>query len=605
MSICLALMYFLNIKKWSLWVQCHLSQSFVATQRLPHLSRSACSNCETAVLSERVGQPYNGCDVTRGVWAGAFTMAEQLARIFGAMVFVWEKGDRFTAWPNWFRWAIGWYFGWEKPEIGAIRVFMCVFFWEDFSYTNKINPCVIPNSLEDLGRFLYRNPPELCLLCLPEPSGTSSAIAGTLPAICAAALRNLISLLVRNPPEPHRPSAPEPSGTSSAICTGTLPKPCLLSAPELSRASSAICTRTRRNLVCYLHRNHPEPHQPSAPKPAGICYLHRNHPEPHQLSAPEPSGTSSAFCTGTVRNFISFLHQPHQQPCLLSDQNLLEPRQPSAPEPAGTSSAICAGTIRNLISHLHRNPPELRLLCVPEPSGTSSAFYTGTLREPHQLSAPEPSGTSWAFCTRTLRNLISFLHRNPPEPCLLSAPEPSGTSSAICTGTRRNLVCYLHRNHPEPSGSSSAVCAWTVRNLISFLHRNPLEPHQLSARNPLELSGTLRNLLWNLGLQLHRIAPELFWVKDPIASFAVGEKSGWIEWIFILLRNGWISPFFTSPRIVLNRNAFFRNARGTEEDRVNCPFYFKIGACRNGPLDVENEKVHKGIIYIASCQKKY
>ena len=21
---------------------------------------------------------------------------------------------------------------------------------------------------------------------------------------------------------------------------------------------------------------------------------------------------------------------------------------------------------------------------------------------------------------------------------------------------------------------------------------------------------------------------------------------------------------------------------GTEEDRVNCPFYFKIGACRNG-----------------------
>ena len=26
-------------------------------------------------------------------------------------------------------------------------------------------------------------------------------------------------------------------------------------------------------------------------------------------------------------------------------------------------------------------------------------------------------------------------------------------------------------------------------------------------------------------LQLRRIAPELFWAKDPIASFAVGEKN--------------------------------------------------------------------------------
>ena len=52
---------------------------------------------------------------------------------------------------------------------------------------------------------------------------------------------------------------------------------------------------------------------------------------------------------------------------------------------------------------------------------------------------------------------------------------------------------------PEPSGISSAVCAGGLRN--------PPEP--------------FRNLL----LQLRRIAPELFWAKDPIASFAVGEKT--------------------------------------------------------------------------------
>ena len=171
------------------------------------------------------------------------------------------------------------------------------------------------------------------------------------------------------------------------------------------------------------------------------------------------------FCTGTLPNFVCYMYRNPPEPCLLS-----------APEPSGTSSAICTRTRRNLISHLrrnhlhrnhlHRNPPELCLLCVPEHSGTSSAI-TGTV---------------------------------------------SGTSSAICTGTRRNLVCYLHRNHPEPSGTSSAFCTGTLWNLISFLHRNPLE-----------LSGTLRNLLRNLGLQLHRIAPQLFWAKDPIASFAVGE----------------------------------------------------------------------------------
>ena len=148
---------------------------------------------------------------------------------------------------------------------------------------------------------------------------------------------------------------------------------------------------------------------------------------------------------------------------------------------------------------MRRNKP----MCYPQQLGRSwNAFV------------PEPSGTLFAMCTgtfqnlipylpRNARNLISFLVRNPPEPHRPSAPEPSGTSSAICTRTRRNRVCYLHRNHlephqpsaPEPSGTSSAFC-----------------------------TGTLRNLLRNLGLQLHQIAPKLFWAKDPIASFAVGEK---------------------------------------------------------------------------------
>ena len=96
-----------------------------------------------------------------------------------------------------------------------------------------------------------------------------------------------------------------------------------------------------------------------------------------------------------------------------------------------------------------------------------------------------------AICLGTLGNLISFLYRNPPEPHQPSPPKPSGTSLAIC-----NLISY-------------------------YLDWNPPEPHQPSA---LEGSGTLRNLLRNLVLQLRRIAPELFWAKDPIASFAVGRR---------------------------------------------------------------------------------
>ena len=128
-------------------------------------------------------------------------------------------------------------------------------------------------------------------------------------------------------------------------------------------------------------------------------YLPRNSREPHQPSAPEQSGTSSAICTGTLRNLISNLHQNCQNP------------------PG---------------SHLHRNPPE-----------------------PHQPSAPEPSGTSSAICPGTLRSLISNLHQNPPEPHQLSDPKLSGTSSAICTGTLRNLISHLHRKDPEPSGTFS------------------------------------------------------------------------------------------------------------------------------------------------------
>ena len=306
-----------------------------------------------------------------------------------------------------------------------------------------INSCVIPNSLEDLGRFLYRSPPEL----------DSSA---TLPAICTGTIRNFMGHLHRDPP--NLISHPEPSRTWPL------------------ETSSGICIGTCRNFVCYVHRTAQQ-----------LCLL----------SAPEPSGTSWAICTGTLRTWSAIRNPPEPDPW--------RPHQASAPEPSSISSAIYAGTLRNLACYLHRSPLEpfgthqlishLHRNC-PEPH---QLFARNRLHrnpsEPYLQSAPELSGTSSACCSETLRNLISHLHRNPPEPCLLSAPEPSGTSSASCPGT--------------------------VRNLISHLHRNPLEPHQQSAP---EGSGTLRNLVRNLVLQLHRIAPELFWAKDPIASFAVGEK---------------------------------------------------------------------------------
>ena len=299
---------------------------------------------------------------------------------------------------------------------------------------------------------------------------------------------------------------PEPFGTLSAMCNGHL-----------------------TNSVCYLHQNHPELHR----------LLNQNLPEPHQLSAPKQSGSLSAFCHYAIElstNLACYLHRnppnliSHPEPSrTLSTPHRSKPHQPFAPEPSGTSSAICTGTLRNFISHLHRNPPEF-----------------------HQPSAPEPSGTSSA--TGTLQNFISHLHRNPPEPCLLSAPEPAGTLSAICTG--RNSL-ELHQlsppepsgtssSAPEPSGTSSAICPGKLRKVISHLHRNPPEPSG-TLRNPPEPSGTLRNLLRNLVLQLHRIAPELFWAKDPIASFAVGEKNklwGYPQQQFLMPRLTTWAPFF-------------------------------------------------------------
>ena len=248
----------------------------------------------------------------------------------------------------------------------------------------KKNSCVIPNSLEDLGRFLYRSPPELCLLCAPDSSAT-------LSAICTGTIRNFMGHLHRDPP--NLISHPEPSRTWPF------------------ETSSGICIGTFRNFVCYVHRTAQQ-----------LCLL----------SAPEPSGTSWAICTGTLRTWSAIRNPPASH-------------QPSTPEPSRTSSAfcrnLCAGTLRNLICNLHQNSPELHQLSAPKPSGTSSAICAETLRklvcylrrnppELHQPAAPELSGTSSAICTG-----ISNLHRK--------APEPSGTFSGTwccsCTGSHQSF----------------------------------------------------------------------------------------------------------------------------------------------------------------------
>ena len=140
-----------------------------------------------------------------------------------------------------------------------------------------------------------------------------------------------------------------------------------------------------------------------------------------------------------------------------------------------------------------------KLMCYPQQLGRSwKAFghLPRNLLEPHQPS-------------ENPLDLISFRPRNPPEPCLLSAPEPSRT--------RRNLISYLSGNSSEPSSAAPEP--------------HPLsgpepQPHQPSAPEPSGTSSAIcaGTLLRNLVLQLRRIAPELFWAKDPIPSFAVGEK---------------------------------------------------------------------------------
>jgi hypothetical protein len=100
---------------------------------------------------------------------------------------------------------------------------------------------------------------------------------------------------------------------------------------------------------------------------------------------------------------------------------------------------------------------------------------------------------------------------------------PKNTAYAIKNiRTLWSFTKILHPNFPEPyrvytcTGTSPAICIEPLWNLTRYLHRTSPEPQQVS---PPEPSGTLRNLARNLVLKLHRIAPEFFWAKDPIATF--------------------------------------------------------------------------------------
>ena len=172
----------------------------------------------------------------------------------------------------------------------------------------------------------------------------------------------------------------------------------------------------------------------------------------------------------------------------------------SAPQPSGTSQGICTGTLQNLTKHLL--PPEPHKVSAPEPSGTSQGICPGIFAEPHHTSSARPSGTSSGSCTGNFRNLTRYLHQNalepnqlsapnPPEPHRVPAPETSGTSQGICTGTL-NPPEPQQVSSPEPSGTPQGIC-----------------------------TGTLRNLVRNLVLKLHRVAPELVWAKDPIAKLNI------------------------------------------------------------------------------------
>jgi len=91
-------------------------------------------------------------------------------------------------------------------------------------------------------------------------------------------------------------------------------------------------------------------------------------------------------------------------------------------------------------------------------------------------------------------------------------------------GTPWNFTKHLQRKLPELTR-----CTGTFRSLSRYLHRNPPELHEESATEPSRISRgictrTLRNLVRNLVLKLHRIAPELIWAKDPIAKFCCSGK---------------------------------------------------------------------------------
>ena len=258
----------------------------------------------------------------------------------------------------------------------------------------NINSCVIPNSLEDLGEFLaicpelsgtssaicpgtcrnlishlHRNPLEPHQLSAPEPSKT-------LSAICPGTLRNLISNLHQNCRDQMVPGSipggrilsrlldmlrhfttrcrcqPVVEGFGACLCLGGcwqdhwrgfgLPNQGWRNFGR-GVATARRSWRLRRStwklwplLPCNMFHSfwfvaYSTPHPACTDAMSLLC------PEPHQLSAPKLSGTSSAICTGTLRN-------------------------PS--EPFGTASAICTGTLRN--------PPEPS----PEPGVAAAPDHT-------------------------------------------------------------------------------------------------------------------------------------------------------------------------------------------------------------------------------------
>ena len=145
----------------------------------------------------------------------------------------------------------------------------------------RISDSMCTRTLRNLTRYrgrrnltkhlLRQNVPEPHKVSAPEPSETSQGI-------CPRTLRNFTTHLHPDASEPHQVAAPETSGTSPGTSTKNLLEPNQLS----------ICTRTLRNLTRYLHRKSVELHRTFQ---SFRRNLHRNPPEPHELTAPEPAGT--------------------------------------------------------------------------------------------------------------------------------------------------------------------------------------------------------------------------------------------------------------------------------------------------------------------------